>query len=78
MDTDFVITGPLHPYLDQLNDHDIISYSDHGVTSDTACDGQFILSRVACCFLVVGLVVGCRFVLLVCWWVGVGVSLAPW
>jgi hypothetical protein len=41
MDTDFVITGPLHKWLDKLEDHDIVSYSDHGKTEDTACDGQY-------------------------------------
>jgi hypothetical protein len=41
MDTDFVITGPLHSWLDKLNDNDIISYSDHGSTEDTKCTTQY-------------------------------------
>jgi hypothetical protein len=42
MDTDFVITGPLHKWLDKLEDHDIVSYSDHGVTSDEECTQQYV------------------------------------
>lgn len=33
MDTDFVITGPLHKWLDKLETHDIISYSVRVVRS---------------------------------------------
>jgi hypothetical protein len=41
MDTDFVVTKSLEGILDHLNDHDIVSYGDHGATEDTTCGSQY-------------------------------------
>jgi len=41
MDTDFLVLKPLGPYLNLLEDNDIISYSDEKTTTSTTCSKTY-------------------------------------